>query len=520
MNAGRSPSRFVRALTRRRATVIGAALCAATIGALVSLALPRVYVAEAQIEIAGAGGLGGSEYASRVASISDQILCRDAFSVAATKLRLDVDLLGLPEAQRNEKREALLASLKDHSSCSVRPAGDVLTIATISSRGDDAELATRVVGELAEQAARLAGNPTIAAKEKAAAELDAAADAAKAALDAAEKARQDFREANHEFLEGAGQKLQATRDQKKQLRDVTIATLEQRKREFEEMLAQEKQYDIVTVKQPDAVKLAAVDERLAAAREHLKQLTTVDKKLDTDPDVAALRKKVADIDDERKRLIAEAVPTETRHENEQWTQLSKAKGETQSRLDAATRQLRLLSETEKEQQELARRTPEFEASAAKLDAAVAAAKEIHDAKAAELAKAQTELAAERARGTLSVHTIAAPEKPTRPSGPGALVLAGLGLALGAIGGLCAACVVDAADHSFRDELAVTGFLGVPTLGAVRVIETPAEAAQRRGRKRRGSAVLAGLAVLACVVVAVALFGDAHGIADFVKSVVG
>jgi len=274
------------------------------------------------------------------------------------------------------------------------------------------------------------------------------------------------------------------------------------------------------VKQPDAVKLAAVDERLAAARENVRQMTTVDKRPDTDAQVTAEKKRVADIEDERKKLIAAAPPTETRHENEQWAQLTKAKNDAQSRLDAASRQLRLLTETEKEQQELARRTPEFEAGAAKLDAAADEAKAAATAKSGELATAEAELSAERARGELSIHTIEAPEKPTRPSGPGALMLAGLGLALGAIGGFVAACVIDATDHSFHDEKAVTGFLGVATLAAVRVIETPAEAAQRQARKRRGTAVLAGLAVLTCVVVAVATFGDSHGLVELVKSVVG
>lgn len=520
MDAGRSPNRVARTLSRRRATIVVPALCAMTIGALVSLSLPRVYVAETQIEIAGAGGLGGAEYASRVAAVTDQILCHEAFSVVATKLHLDQDLADLPEAERREKREVLLGSLKDHAACSVTPTGEVLTTATITSRGDDGDLAARVAGALAEEAMGLAGNPTIAVKEKAASDLDRAAAAAKAAMTTAGKARQDFREQNREFLEGAAQKLQATREQKKQLRDVTIATLEQKRKDFEDMLSQEKQYEVVSVKQPDAVKLAAIDERLAAAREKLRQLTVVDKKPDTDPDVGVQRKRVADVEEERRKLIADAMPSEARHENEQWLQLSKAKAETQSRLDAANRQLRLLGDTEKEQEELARRTPEFEANAKKLDETETAAKQVYETKAAELAKAEADLTAERNRGTLAIHTLVAAERPKRPSGPGALLLAGIGLALGAIAGFVAACVIDATDHSFRAETAVTGFLGVPTLGAVRVIETPAEAAQRRGKKRRGSAVLAGLAVLACAVVAIAMFGDAHGIVDFVKSLVG
>jgi capsular polysaccharide biosynthesis protein len=507
-------------LTRRRATIVVPALCATMLGALVSLALPRVYVAETQIEIAGANGLGGADYQSRVAAVADQILCRDAFDKVATKLRLDVDFASLPEGERKEKREALLARLKDDAGCSVKAAGEAQTVATITSSGADADLATRVVGALAEQAMSLAGNPTIAVKEKTEAEREAVTKTAKQALDAADLARQDFRAQNREFLEGAAHKLQATRDQKKQLKESTIAGLEQKRKDLDEMLLQERPFETVTVRQADPLKLAAIEEKIATSKEHVRQLTTVDKRADTDPDVAAERKAIAEAEDEKKKLIAEAPQTEQRRENEQWAQLTRAKGETQSRLDAANRQLKLLVETEKEQEELARRTPEFEANAAKLDAAYETAKEAHDKVAAELAKAQTDLSAERARGELAIHTILAAEKPHSPAGPGALVLAGMGLALGAIAGFVAACVLDATDHSFRDEASVTQFLGVPTLGAVRVIETPAEAAQRRARRRKSSAVLAVLGVAALAVVAVALFGDAHGVADFVKSVVG
>jgi hypothetical protein len=505
MNAGRSPSRFSRALGRRRAAVVVPALCATMAGALAALVLPRVYRAEAEVEIAGQGGLAGAEFESRVAAVQERFVSTDAVSAAAAKLHLAGDL----------------ASLAEHASCSVKPSGEgAVTTATIACRDGDPEVCTRVAAALADEAVHLSGSPALAAREKASADAAAAEKAAKTTLEAASKARQEYRDANREYLEGAGQKLQATREQKKQLRDVTIATLEQKKRELEDMLAQEKQYDIVVVHTPDAVKLAAVDERLAAAKERVKQLMTVDKRPDTDIEVVAQKKRVADVEEERKKLVTEAPPTETRRENDQWLQLAKARNDTQSRLDAANRQLKLLGESEKEQEELARRTPEFEAQAAKLDAAEASAKQEDETKAAALAKADADLSAERSRGSLTIRIAGAPEKPDHPAGPGALVLAGAGLALGAIAGFVAALVADGKDHSFRDEGAATAFLGVPALGAVRVIETPAEAAERRAKQRRGSAVLMGLAVLACVVVAVAVFGDAHGIADLVKSVVG
>ena len=114
----------------------------------------------------------------------------------------------------------------------------------------------------------------------------------------------------------------------------------------------------------------------------------------------------------------------------------------------------------------------------------------------------------------------APAKPRSPAGPGALVLALAGLVVGAGVGLGVAFALDAMDRSFREVDAVSQFLGIPAMGAIQIIQTPSEAAQSRGVKRRRTAVLAALAVVALLVFAVALLGDVHAIRDLVKSAAG
>jgi hypothetical protein len=334
------------------------------------------------------------------------------------------------------------------------------------------------------------------------------------------KQHAEYRETNQEFLGGAGKKLQATREQKQQLRDATINGLEQQKRQLDALVSEEKQFETVSVRQPDPVRLAGIDDRIADARERIRMLTVEDKKPDTDPEVVAQRARLTGLEEERKKLVAEAPLVETRRANEHWGQLTKARADVQSQLDAAARQLKLLVAAEKELEELARRTPEFEAQAKLLDAAEAAAKQVLEERSGELAKAESAAQTVRDRGTMTIRVADTPGRPGSPAGPSALVLAFAGLAVGAIAGLTAAIVRDRMDHSFRDADAVAGFLGVPTLGAIDVIETPAESACRRARARRSRATLAALGVAAGLVLALALFGSLQAVALLVKSVVG
>ena len=520
MDVARSPSGIVGMLRRRFRLVAALALSATILASAVSLALPRVYRAEARVELAGAGGLAGADFETRCSEAVARVLSHDAFVHAATKLDLGPELAKVEPEERAERREELLAGMRERTEVSLAPAGGAASIITISSADADAGVAAQLAQSLAEFAESLMAADSTAKEEEEIAVAQAAAKLAQAQWQAAAQAHADFADSNREFLGGATSKLQATRDQKKQLRDVTIAGLEQRKRDLDALLKDEKPTETVMTPQPDAMRLAAVNESIAAAHEDLRNLTVNEKRAETDADVVALRARLTGLDEAKKRLLAAAPLMATTQPSEQWTKLFKARSEAQSQLDAASRQLRALAVAEKDHEAVARRTPELEARRGELMCVETEAKSQFDARTAALARSEEALAARRARGTLVIRAQEAPEEPGSPTGPGAAVLALCGMILGLCAGLASAFALESMDHSFREADAVTGFLGVPTIGAVDTIETPAEAARRRAQKRRSTAKLSALAAVAAVVVAVSAFGSAGAVADFVRSVTG
>jgi hypothetical protein len=196
----------------------------------------------------------------------------------------------------------------------------------------------------------------------------------------------------------------------------------------------------------------------------------------------------------------------TKRESEQWNELTRSRSDVQSRLDAAQRQLKLLAATEKDQEELARRTPEIEAKDAALATVESAAKEVLDARSAEHRVAQEKLDQIRVLGTLVVRGAEDPLRPESPTGPSSVVLAFSGLAAGLAAGFARALSREGKDRSFRSAEAVSAVVGVPMLGAVDVIRTPSEEAAKRTRERRGRVVLMVAVAGAVAVFAAALVG--------------
>ncbi len=519
MNARRSPAGLVQALRRRSRVVAVLALVAMIAACVVSLLVPRTYSAEADVQLGWTSGSGGTAFIARVADVRERLQSHDTLAAVAKELDLGAKFAALPEAERSSRTEELLAALRENTTVSEGAPSPSSATITVTVRDSDKDTCAKVAAAIAGQAKGLHVDHGTNDKQQAADDLAKTVAEAQTAYDAAAAALDDFRETNQEFLGGAGAKLKATRDQKQQLRETTINGLEQQKKQLDELVAQEKQFETVSVRQADPVRLAGIDDRVADARERIRVLTVEDKKADTDSEVVAQRVRLNGLEEERKKLLADSPLAETRRANEQWVLLTKARADVQSQLDAAGRQLKLLVAAEKELLELARRTPEFEAKEKVLDTAETAAKQTLEEKSSALAAAESVLAAARERGSLTI-AAAAPRGPGTPAGPGALMIALAGLAIGAIAGVTAAIVRDRMDHSFRDVDAVAGFLGVPTLGAVDVIETPSESAARRARARRSRASLASLGIAAALVLALAVFGSVQGVVDLVKSVAG
>jgi hypothetical protein len=505
MAAERSSSGVVQTVRRHGRSIVLVGLAVFAVASLVSIVRPKEYCAQARVGFGAEGGLVGPELAKRANAAGERLLGHDAFASAAAKLGVDAAVASLPQSERLDRREAMLADYRARTTYAVEmPEGEGAT-AVITCRDSDRDAALRVVAALAEHASTVRFDDEAVAAEKVVVAAAKSAAEAQAVFDKAAAERAAYREANAEFLGGVEAKLQATRRQRAELRDVSVSDLEKQRKHLDEMLAQEKQYDTVKVKQADPVQLAGVDDRIAAAKERLRQLVEDDKKPAADPEVVAQKEQIAALAEERKKLVDEAPEVVSKRESEQWTELTRSRADVQSRIDSAQRQLKLLAAQEKDQEELARRTPEIEAKDAELAGTESAAKQVFDARAAEQRAAQEKLDQIRLLGTLVVRGAEDPLRPESPTGPSAVLLAFSGLAVGLAAGLARALSRERADRSFRTAEAVSAVVGVPMLGAIDVIRTPSEEAAKRSRERRarfvfGCAVLGAVAVFAASLV--------------------
>ena len=514
MTAERSSSRVVQTVRRQGRSIVLVGLAVFAVASAVSIVRPKEYCAQARVRFGADGGLVGPEFVKRATAAGERLLGHDAFASAAPRLGVDAAMAALPVSERLDRRESMLADYRARTTYAVEtPDGDGAT-AVITCRDADRDSALRVVAALAEHANTLRFDDEAVAAEKVVEAAAKSAADAQAVFDKAAGERAAYREANSEFLGGVDAKLQATRRQRAELRDVTVTELEKQRKHLDEMLAQEKQYDTVKVKQADPVQLAGVDDRIAAAKERLRELVEDDKKPATDAEVVAQKEQIAALAEERKKLVDEAPEVVSKRESEQWTELTRSRGDVQSRIDAAQRQLKLLAAQEKDQEELARRTPEIEAKDAKLGETESAAKQVLDARAGEQRAAQEKLDQIRALGTLVVRGAEDPLRPESPSGPSAVVLAFSGLAAGLAAGFARALTRERKDRSFRTAEAVSAVVGVPMLGAVDVIRTPSEEAAKLSRERRGRVVFSCAVVGAVAVFAASLVGGEGVVALF------
>lgn len=513
--SARSSSRFVQTVRRHGRAIVLVGLAVSAVGSAVSIVRPKEYAAVARVRLAAGGGLVGPEFLRRAGAAGDRLLGHDAFEAAAPKIGVDAALADVPQSERVERHEAMLADCRAHTTYALEGQDADGATALISYRGPDRDVALRVVAALADHAPSVRFDDEAVAAEKVVGDVTKTVADAQAVYDKAAGERATYREANGEFLGGVAAKLQATRRQRAELRDVTMADLEQQKKHLDELLGQEKQYDTVKVKQADPVKLAGVDDRISAAKERLRELLEDDKKPDSDVDVVTQKAQLAQLAEERKKLVDESPEVESKRESEQWAELTRQKGDVQSRIDAAQRQIKLLVAAEKDQEELARRTPEVEAKDAVFATAESAAKEVLDARTAEMRSAQEKLDSIRVLGTLMVRGAEDPQRPERPTGPTPVVLAFGGLAAGLAAGFAMSMSRERRDRSFRTAEAVSAVVGVPVLGAIDAIRTPSEEAAKRSRERRGR-----VAFMVAVVGAVAVFAAAVVGGEGVVALVG
>jgi capsular polysaccharide biosynthesis protein len=374
----------------------------------------------------------------------------DRVSSAGFKLRSVAELAEVAKAAGADERDA--RALADRTTVDVRQTEGSNFSVVIGHHAADPDASLKVAAALVERYQHIAVDNSAAEQQKVVEQASAAEAEAKTALDKALAAHSGYVKEHREFLEGARERLQQTRERKTQLQEL-LEGLKQQKKELSDLLAKER------------------------------------------PSVAV------------KSTDEDGAEKETRVPNEQWIKLDAAVRTAESRLNGATLEMRQAVTQEKALEELARRTPEHEAKAASLAEAESTARKTYEKLAAELLTAETTLTDLRARGALAIRAVEPPTLPSRPSGPGAILLALAGMAAGAVVGTGVAFAKTVSDRSFHRAEMVSGFLGVPSLGAVALIETPSEGAVRRAEKRRKVLLLGALGVAATAAVAFAAAGD-------------
>jgi uncharacterized protein involved in exopolysaccharide biosynthesis len=456
-----------------------------------------------------------------VDAVNEQLRSHQAFDTIVKNLNLDSGLLGLPQAQRAERREALVEGLLGRTAVDVRkPSDSTLYFVYVSHQGPDADECQRVVAELSQYYQNLVYDLPMAEQQKVVEARRSQEAEARDALDRVAAQKLDFEQKNAEFLDGAEEKLGEIRRQIRQLEEVTIASLDKDVRDLTDLIAKEPKSTTVKEHKVDSQRMAVLEERIRDVGEKLTQLTVVEKKTEEHPDVIAQREVLRNLDAEKKRIFDEAPVVEQVAPNEMYVSLGNELRAKRSQRDGADRQLRYLRDQEREQAELCKKTPEIRARAKELAASLEGCRKTHEDAGGRLTKAEQEIDNLRRQGTLQIRQLDPPVRPRKPSGPGPLVLALAGLLVGLAVGVGTAALLDATDRSFREVDPVADFLGVPTMGAIHLIQTTAEVRERRRTRRRRVAALGVLAVVAGASVAIAVTCDLDALRAFLKSASG
>ena len=518
MDAVRSRKRIVKLVRRRARLVVVLGLAATMLASVVSMVLPKTYLVTARLVASPVDNMTEDGLVERVNEAASEARGERALGDIGGRV-LATESGGSP-ADVAARRDALVQEIREHTAIeSHRESGSGWEV-VISHRGSDAAVGVQVVAGLVDVFQKKATDRSTAQQEQTVAVVAKAEDEARAAAEGAAAEHVKYRDENIEFLDGVHAKLEATQRDMKAL-ETEIATLERQKKEAEELLEKEPPFVLVKVRQADPAHVRDLDDKIKEINDQLTQLRSVQGLSDEHATVKAILVRLAGLEEEKKKIVDAAPLVEQRKANDQYETVAKELKATQSKLVAANLRRQSLRNEERDQKEQARRAPDIEAKEKVLLAAVETTKQELATRAAATENARRTLEEFRTRGSVAVVQTDPPTDPISngPAGPGALLLALAGLGLGTVAGLATALVSGATDRSFTEAETVAHFLGIPTVGAIHLIQTPAEAAQRRKFRRRQMAQVAALAVVAAVVVVVAAW-EPQAIADLVKSRAG
>ena len=327
------------------------------------------------------------------------------------------------------------------------------------------------------------------------------------ALKAAEQALQDFESKNKDLLFGSDAKRQDVLAQIRQKEEVEIPQLTERLRRAGEDLSHESRFIENAEDVPSDERLTAIDKAIRDVQAALREMQLVKKWTDLYPDVVAKKAELADLEAERTKLEATVRVKTTKTPNPTWNLLMTEKNTAESLLDGAQRQLRVLNTQLAEIRDLQDKLPPVKRQQEALGATKASARLAYDEKQRALQKADDQLGTYAKDRAVNFTVVDPAQRPRAPSGGGPALYAAGGLAAGLLLGCGIAYVLNMQDRSFREVDTVTAFLGIPTLGAIHLIETEKDLRLAKTAQTKRLATLGLLAVVSLATVAYAINAD-------------
>lgn len=483
MSAEVQPRGFARVIAKRKPLIATAALAALAAGSVASMLAPRNYVTSARLDVEG---VVGAESAARVAAVREQMLSSQTFTALSAEM-------GLPDAEARLQATEVVVSDAGGGRFSVH----------ITHTSGDAETSFGVVRRLADRYQADVNDRPREEQETRVAEATAAEAAAAAAAAAARSVHAAFRAENADLLDGTEGRLARVREEMRALEETEIVRMKAELARLEQVLAEELPVRRNVRREVDSVRAADLAARVADAEAAAAAAS------EGSDDAKRAAAALALLREERAALDASAREVEEVVANPVHAQCLAEKAELVSAAGIAEIKLRELRKTERELQNRSRQAGPVRDRLAQLDREAAAAEAVAAERAEARSAAQARLdAIVSERGP--VFTVAEPPvRPDAPAGPGPVAYALTALLAGAGIGLAVGRALDGADRSFRAVDEASEFLGIPALGAIPRIATPADVARERAanvRRTVGIAVLGTLA-LACAGLAVA-GGDA------------
>lgn len=499
MDRDYSPREVVTIVKRRRWAVVASVFAGLALAAAASLALPKSYRCSTKLQVSANGNIAGSEYAKRVDAVRDQIC-------SMVNMERVVDDLGLAssgEGDAADRRTAVARNLINATRVEKDEPLEGTYFIRVEFTGRDPDTAYRVVQSLvAGFRSELYNRPRLEQQQQ----VDGARKAVEAAVGKAEEAQArcaEHQQEHGELLRPLEQDLADCRKQIEGLETKDLVLWGDKLKQAKEGLEKEQPFITHETPKVDSVRMAAVESELNNARRRLNELTITKKYTDEHPEVMAAAKYVKDLEGQKADLEKNAPVSKDHQPNPMYAKLKELEMEAQSALLVAEKSLQQLRLNEKSLQENIKLAPPVRARQSGLDGDLKSAQQfVEDCRIA-LSKAEARLEQLDSERQLSFETVDAPLPPRGPAGPSPLLFAFAGVVIGGGAGLGVAWILEIQDHSFREVDAVAGFLGVPSLGAIHMIETPSEAAEARTKSSRKLAAVAALGF-----VAVALAGAA------------